>query len=422
MKRILTIGLLFLIIKVQGQDTLTLEMCYDLAVSNYPLTKQREMIDSYGIEEQRKLKKNFYPSASLNIQSKYQSDVINISPESTGAPIPINIEGEHDSYNATLDVKQLIWDGGITKYQRSMAEINTQQKQQLLESDLFKLKDAITQVYFNCILIDKQLNILEIALENLSENHKRIVSSYNNGVALKSDLQAIKAELLYTRQKIEEAHRNKQASLNVLSSYISKPVTMETPFIIPDNILTENYEIQRPEIEALKLNQQYLEISKKVAKGSRLPMISAFAQGGYGKPGLNMLSDEFDSYYILGVSLNWNLWDWQKAKNDKSMLSISSDIVETKIENLEQQITISAIKLQEEINKLENTLKLDEEIIVLRSEIKAASSSQLHNGVITSSDYIIALNDEIQAKLNYELHKIQMELAKIQLLNLYGQY
>ncbi len=55
----------------------------------------------------------------------------------------------------------------------------------------------------------------------------------------------------------------------------------------------------------------------------------------------------------------------------------------------------------------------DEKIIELRIGITSAASSQLNNGIITSTAYLTELNNEIQAWLNLELHKIMLIKAKL---------
>ncbi|MGL6268897.1 MAG: TolC family protein, partial [Chitinophagaceae bacterium] len=52
-------------------------------------------------------------------------------------------------------------------------------------------------------------------------------------------------------------------------------------------------------------------------------------------------------------------------------------------------------------------LKTDEEIIVLKVEVKDAAKAQLDNGVITASDYIREVNAEDQARLNKVFHQLQ---------------
>jgi outer membrane protein TolC len=66
-------------------------------------------------------------------------------------------------------------------------------------------------------------------------------------------------------------------------------------------------------------------------------------------------------------------------------------------------------------------LESDSELITLRKRITAASESQYQNGTITATEYLNQLTAERQAVLNYELHKINLVLAKVEYLNISGK-
>ena len=43
------------------------------------------------------------------------------------------------------------------------------------------------------------------------------------------------------------------------------------------------------------------------------------SQAGYGNPGLNMLDNSFQPFYVVGLKANWNVFDWGKTKTDKKI-------------------------------------------------------------------------------------------------------
>ena len=68
---------------------------------------------------------------------------------------------------------------------------------------------------------------------------------------------------------------------------------------------------------------------------------------------------------------------------------------------------------QLEIEKLNELLKSDEEIIQLRTKIKSASNAQLANNVITSADYVREVNAADQANQNKIIHQLQLLQAQL---------
>jgi outer membrane protein TolC len=151
-----------------------------------------------------------------------------------------------------------------------------------------------------------------------------------------------------------------------------------------------------------------------------LPKIFAFSQAGYGRPGLNMLKSDFTSYYIVGISLKWNLWDWSKTSQDRQSISLQSDMLETRRLSFEKNLRIMLDNSQARIKQLEASLETDSSIVELRISVTGLSTVKLDNGTITATDYINDLNGEIQAKIQLKTHKIQLVQEKVNYLTIKG--
>ena len=150
------------------------------------------------------------------------------------------------------------------------------------------------------------------------------------------------------------------------------------------------------------------------------PTVFAFSQLGYGKPGLNMINDEFDSYYVVGVGLKWNFWDWNNTKRKKKIVSFNKDLITTQENTFNKQLNVALKNEKAKIEIYEKAIESDKEIIKLREEVTESARSKLDNGVITSTDYITELTAETQAKLKYETHKIQLVQSKVNYLYIKG--
>ncbi|MBP8967285.1 MAG: transporter, partial [Paludibacteraceae bacterium] len=70
-----------------------------------------------------------------------------------------------------------------------------------------------------------------------------------------------------------------------------------------------------------------------------------------------------------------------------------------------------------EIDKLRSTLKNDEEIILLRNNIKKAAEAKFQNGTITATDLLREINAENITRQTRTLHEIQLYMAVYQLKN-----
>jgi hypothetical protein len=61
-----------------------------------------------------------------------------------------------------------------------------------------------------------------------------------------------------------------------------------------------------------------------------------------------------------------------------------------------------------DMQKYEDLIRTDDEIIALRESVKKTSFVQLENGVINTNDYLKEVNEEDQARQNKILHDLQL--------------
>ena len=163
-----------------------------------------------------------------------------------------------------------------------------------------------------------------------------------------------------------------------------------------------------------------LDASIKLTERKRYPSAYVFGQLGYGNPALNFFRDEFRGYYIVGAGLHWNIWDWSRTSRKKQILAVQQDIIRSQKESFDKNLDI---KLEDElasIMKYEEALERDRKIVELRQDIRRSASSQLENGLITPTDYIAHLNAETHARIQMDLHRVQLAQARINYLTSKG--
>jgi outer membrane protein TolC len=315
MKRLLFVVIGFAPLFASAQQVLTLDECYSLAEKNYPLAKQTALLEEKLNSEIKVLEKEKLPKLNLNAQATYQSDVIKFPlqiPNSTVEP------PNKDQYRATLDANQLIYNGGniAANTRLKTAELATQQQQ--VAVNLYTLKSRINQNYFSVLLFQEQAKLLLSKMEELDARLKEVNTGVKYGAALPASEQVLKAEQLKLEQQISQVNFDRKKALNNLSLLLSQNLDSATTLTNPDILVAPEIESQRPELELFDLQETQLETSKEVISKSNFPKLLGFAQAGYGNPGLNMLDNSFQDFYMVGVKLNWNIFDWGKTKEKKT--------------------------------------------------------------------------------------------------------
>jgi outer membrane protein TolC len=419
MKKIIFLFLLIpLGLSAQKNDSLSLDLCYKLAYNNYPLSKQSDLFSEASKLRLKNLENGYLPQVFLNAQASYQSDVTNIPIHIPNITIP---EIYKDQYKISLDLNQNIYDGGNINALKKLENISLAADKENIEVELYKLKDMINQIFFNVILLQENEKILKIANEDIKAKLTKIESGIINGIMIKSNADVFYVEVIKIQELLTENKYNRIASLKMLSDLLNIEVQENSFLKLPDlNSFSMDFKINRPEINNYSLQQSKINALKDMTKIKTKPKLSAFAQVGYGRPGFNMFYTEFDKFYYVAARLNWNIWDWNQTKREKQIYEIQSNIIDNQKETFNKNIKISSDKEISDIQKYEELIKQDSEIIKLREKIVNTASSQVDNGIITTTEYISEHNNTMQAKLNLEIHKIQLIKAKVNYLNLTG--
>jgi outer membrane protein TolC len=409
---------LFLPVRLlMAQEPVTLEQCQSWARENHPVLKQSGLYQQILDLKNENNATTFLPQVTLNGQATYQSDVTKIGISLPNMNIPTV---DRDQYKFYLDLKQTIWDGGLSKAKELINQTENAGNQQQVEVELYQLKEKVNQFYFTSFLIQENLKILEKKTGTLAERRKIIESAVKNGIVLSSELDQLLAELIKTDQLVLELKSSRETVQSALAILTGKNVDQMRNLQLTSQSILLDKPIMRPELDLFAKQNDLLNTNSEILKKQRNPKLFGFGQAGYGKPGLNMLNNKFDTYYLVGLGFNWNVLDWKNTSRQQQVLKLQQEIVQTKQETFVRNIDLATDQQNKQIGQLTELLKTDEELIQIRERITKTSASKLENGAITMADYIQDLNAETTAKLTLETHKIQLKEAQVKLGNIRG--
>ena len=373
------------------------------------------MFDNSSLLRVQNINKNFLPQVNLNGSASYQSAVTDVVIPLPAGFGPLTMpQLSKDWYKATLDINEAIYSGNVFNYQKKVETYNLQIDQTNLKAELYKLKDRVNQLFFTIIFLQQNQELFESNRDILASKFKEMEAAVKGGTALPMNADVLQAEFFRVEQMLVENNADQHAAIKMLSDLVSTPISDSVFLVIPDpqvSLLT--YENKRLENDLFILQENRTMLLSDMVTTRWNPRISAYGQLGYGRPGLNMLSNDFTPWYIIGAKFTWNFWNWNANKNEKKILGLQANIIKTQQETFDKNLKIQYEKDIADITKAEEVLKTDTQIITLREKVTKAASSQLDNGVITSSDYVSRLKEETQAKLNYEIHKIQVVKARL---------
>ena len=425
MKR--TIFLSLMVLTALTSRAQTLEECCNLAREHYPDIRQYDLIaetEQYNISNAARA---WIPQVVLSGQATYQSATPTY-PEAFNQMIAANgldMSGvRKDQYKVVIDVSQNIWDGGQSKANREIAEAEATEQRSQVDASLYDLQSRIQNLYFGILLLDEHVAQTEILIEVLDANLNRMCTYYKNGVAMQSDVDAVEAELLTAHQALSQVEASRASYRRMLEVFIGQSLTDKT-LTRPAMVEVASRTSAHPKLVMFDAQTDRLAAQRKAITASTMPRFSAFAQGYYGYPGLDMFKSMVSAKWtlnaVVGVRMSWNIGAFYTKKNNLNKL----DVAERQI-SVQRDIFLFNTQMQStqddgEIARLRSALEDDNRIVELRRSVRMAAESRLENGVIDATDLLRKIADETTATLNRSTHEIELLQATYRLKTILNQ-
>ena len=405
---------LFAVMCVASVGAQSLDECRRLAREHYPEIRQYDLISQTEQYNLSNASRAWIPQVALSAQATYQSATPTY-PEAFNTILQANgveMAGiRRDQYKVALDVSQNIWDGGQTKATKAIAEAEAEEQLSRVDVSLYNLQSRVDNLYFGILLLDERKAQTEALIGVLASNLARLQTYYKNGVAMQADVDAVEAELLTARQTLGQVESSRASYRRMLEVFIGQALNTEK-LERPAMVELKSRTSARPELALFEAQENKLEAQRKAINASLMPRFSAFAQGYYGYPGMDMFKSMVSSAWslnaIVGVRMSWNIGAFYTKRNNLEKLNAAQKQIAVQRDvflfNTEMQTTQD----DGEIARLRKAIEDDNRIVELRRRVRMAAESQLENGVIDATDLLRKITDETSATLARSTHEIEL--------------
>ncbi len=395
----------------------TLSECVEKARNNYPQIQELGLIREAEKYDLSTASQSWLPQLTISGKAQYQSKVVEMPFE-----IPeFKFNLPHDQYSLVGEVSQTIWDGGSTASKKRLVSADAKIQSKQLEVSLYGLRQKVENIFLGILLIDKQIAQNEIAVKSLYRNRESVLAGIEHGVSYQSDLSIVDVNILNYKQTISSLHADRQAYVDMLGRLTGEDLSqarfVEPPVDLPIDTAT----LARPELQLYKAQLEQTQVQRRDLQSNLYPKLNLALQGGIGRPGLNILKNEFEPYYTVGVKLQWNLGALYSRKNDIRKIAVQKERIERQQEAFVLNTMLDVTDQLNEVHKAEQVLAQDREIIRLREEIRQAGEEQYKQGVIMLTDLMDMIDEEFNARVAQSLHQVQLVMAICELRNTLGQ-
>ena len=407
-------------------DTIvTLRQCVEFALRNQPAVRQAAIDEQINEKNIKIGLADWLPQVtSTDLYQHYFQG----SPAAAAADPAALAAGENLNEFSTLNLQlnQVLYNNDVlqaakaAKYSRSYYKQNTQSSQINVVSD-------VSKAFFDVLLSQKQLQILNEDIVRLQRSLKDAYDRYQAGVVDKTDYKQATISLnnsIASRKQTMEAVNSKLAYLkqimgisrdhNLILSYDTTRYQQEVSIDTLQRLDVNN----RIEYKLLQTQKNLQNLNVSYYKWGFLPSLSL--QGSYN---LNYLSNHFSTLYnntsfsdsYAGLTLDINLFTGNKRLQNLSKARLQVNRTDLDIENTENTINTEYVQALADYKSNYTNYVLVNQNVGLAKDVYKVVSLQYREGIKTYLDVIVAQADLRTSELNYYNALFQLLSSKIDL-------
>jgi outer membrane protein TolC len=397
------------------RDTLTLDVLHRMAEAADPRAEQSALLARQSALRTATLdRERWRPQLGATATGQYLSDVPRIA--LPGALGPLSHQ-----YDAYATARQPLLDPSWRA--RADAErARASEAEAALRAALWQQRQQVNDAFFGILLRRAQQRTIEASIEDLGVRRRLAVERVAAGVALPSEVALLDAEIARRRQSLDEARADADAARAVLASLIGRPVPPDALLELPEAPpALPAPSRDRPEFAQFAQTRAALEARAEIAAAQQRPRLALVGRAGYGRPGLNVLGREFDTYYVAGVQLDWSPWTWGATRREREEQALQQRIVATSEAAFAEGLARTAAVEQVRIAALERAIAVDAEIIALRGRVLDETRRRHDEGDVTAADYAARQAELLVARLEHDTHRVRLAEARARYLTTIGR-
>lgn len=383
---------------------LTLEECRTLARGAIDDSRNASLVRQGAEIRSSILKRTILPKISTGGYTSYQTHTPDM-----GALVNHQIDFRRLpkwQYGSILLFEQSIYDGGEYRTRRLLNELAKESTLLDIEQRALQTENIADELYFNALLAEKSLEILQLAHNQLQSDLNSIKSLFAEGVIYRKDVMLIEMQLLESSHRLSGLEIEKEKCLSLLSTLTGTEITPDTQLIMPPHSLIETV-ADDPAMRKIDIRRDQIDAARRLSLSQVLPRVEFFALGHYGKWGMDVFAEDPLLSGLAGVAIIIPISDWRTHHRNKALSVNEKKLLEISRANLELQTDLKRTEIEKEILLCEELEQQATEMASKYRELADELRLMLQKGEVSENEYLTALNMQTQAELSREYHRIE---------------
>ncbi|MBQ7279320.1 MAG: TolC family protein [Bacteroidales bacterium] len=403
----------------------TLDDCLRKAREHYPEVASYGLAERSGEYSMANAARGWQPRVVLSAQATWQTAVASFPEYLTQmlALQGIDMPGiAQDQYRLALDVSQMVWDGGVSRATQEVARRQTEVERGTTDVSLYAIEERVEELYFGLLMLDEQHEVLLSHHALVEEMLQRLRSRQQNGTVLQSDIDYMEVDRIAIEQQMEQNRALSVSYRSMLELFVGESLDGQTLTMPTAKLMLPGSE--RPEMRLFDMRLSAVDAQQMLIGRRTMPVVSAFAQGFYGNPGLDMFKSMTSRNWtwnaVVGIRMQWDISSLFNYRSDCRQLDLQRERIGLQRDVFLFNNSLLVQQRQGEVSRLQKTVAADERITVLRERIRRSAQSQHENGVIDTPTLMKSIADETDARRTYAMHAIELQKALFDLQRTIG--
>ena len=388
---------------VKTKDSLSLQQAIKIVLNNYPSVKQAESAIDIADARIGLAKTGYYPDIDFTGSYTRIGPVPTIDFPGLGA---FQLATK-DNLNASINVRQTIWDFGKTakdvNYETQNKEIAKQSVEQLKQN----LTYSVIRVYYSMVYLQEAIQIKEDQIKNLKQHLDFVQKKKNTGSATEYEILSTQVKLSNAESQktdMETAKEVQSTKLNSLlgnnpSSHLTvkNDIKVVSPSETIDSMLIIAF-TNRDEIKIANQKVTLADLRYQSIKSSTNPTLNFLASAGYKNgyvPDLNDLKANF----VVGLGVKIPIFDANRKKFNLKQVTAFKQSSLYDIEVSKRNIANEVIEDNAQLNADRKKIKQNQIQVDLATKALSIAQVNFKEGAITNIDLLDATTNLSESKL-----------------------
>jgi outer membrane protein TolC len=365
--------------------------------------------------------------ATLDFESAYShiSDVMEINipaPTIPGLPIQIPSQsiqfGDGNELEFFLQFSQPLYTGGalIANSKAAAQEVLGQKWQVKVQKTNLEFKAR--KSFFSLAKALEFKKVTQSSIEQIQAHLNDVNQFYQQGQVTRNEVLTVEVKLSQAELLLAQAEKNIEFARLALALLLDleltqkinisyDPLAWESAFSGQSPLQLD----QKPEIIAFRHQMEGLRFRRDALRGSRRPGLGLFGRYVYAKPGLNKVANEWMDYWMMGVSLKWNLWDWGRKPAQIQQIQQHLNEMQLGFQQLQHALAADVEQTRLNLADVVQQLKISRKMQKQAEENFRIVSNRFDQGLETNSAFLDAQTELTRCQLQLVQQQIDWQIA-----------